>query len=53
MIPFRREKKWVTKMLGCDFEIVYKIGKHNVVIDALSRKKEESKGSLCVIYSTI
>jgi hypothetical protein len=33
-----REKKWVTKMLGYDFEIIYKKGKHNVVADALSRK---------------
>jgi hypothetical protein len=26
-----------------------KKGKHNVVVDALSRKEEETKGSLCVI----
>jgi hypothetical protein len=38
------------KMLGYDFEIVYKKGKYNVVEDALSRKEEETKGSLCAIY---
>jgi hypothetical protein len=36
------KEKWVTKMLGYDFEIIYKNGKHNVVVDALSRKEEET-----------
>ena len=36
-------------MLGYDFEIIYKKGKHNVVADALFRKEEETEGSLCVI----
>jgi len=39
------QKKWVTKMLGYDYEIVYKKGKENVVVDALSRKFEDD-GSL-------
>ena len=38
------EQKWVTKLFGYDYEIVYKKGKENVVVDALSRKYEE--GSL-------
>ena len=28
-------------MLGYDFEIIYKKGKQNVVVDALSRKDED------------
>jgi hypothetical protein len=43
------QQKWVTKMLAYDFEIIYKKGKHNIVADALSRKEEETKGSLCAI----
>ena len=35
------QQKWVTKMLGYDFEIIYKKGKQNVVAAALSRKDED------------
>ena len=31
----KEQQKWVTKMLGYDFEIIYKKGKLNVVADAL------------------
>ena len=34
-------KKWVTKMLGYDIEIIYKTGKQNMVLDALLRKYED------------
>jgi hypothetical protein len=30
------QKKWVTKLFGYDYEIIYKKGKDNVVVDALS-----------------
>ena len=43
------QQKWVTKILGYDFEIVYKKGKKNVVADALSIKDEYVKAFLCVI----
>ena len=42
-------KKWVTKMLGYDFEIIYKKGKKNVVADALSRNDEDVEAFLCAI----
>ena len=43
------QQKWVTKMLGYDFEIIYKKGKQNVVVDALSRKDEDVEALLCAI----
>jgi hypothetical protein len=39
------KQKWVTKIFGYDYEIIYKKGKENVVADALSQKYEE-EGSL-------
>ena len=44
------QQKWVTKMLGYEFEIIYKKGKLNVIADALSRKNEEVEALLCAIY---
>jgi hypothetical protein len=35
--------------LGYDFEIIYKNGKQNVVVDALSRKDEDVEAFLCAI----
>jgi hypothetical protein len=35
----------VTKLFGYDYEIIYKKGKDNVVVDALSRKYED-EGSI-------
>jgi hypothetical protein len=43
------QQKRVTKILGYDFEIVYKKGKQNVVADALSRKDEDVESFLCAI----
>ena len=48
-ISSEEQQKWVTKMLGYDFEIIYKKGKLNVVADALSRKDEDVEALLCVI----
>ena len=48
-ISSEEQQKWVTKMLGYDFEIIYKKGKQNVVADALSRKDEDVEALLCAI----
>jgi hypothetical protein len=39
------KQKWVTKLFGYDYEIIYKKGKDNVFVDALSQKYED-EGSL-------
>jgi hypothetical protein len=36
-----KKQKWVTKLFGYDYEIIYNKGKDNVVADALSRKYED------------
>ena len=40
------KQKWVTKMLGYDFEIIYKKGKQHFIEDALSRKYEDVEALL-------
>ncbi|KAK8926336.1 hypothetical protein KSP39_PZI018278 [Platanthera zijinensis] len=40
------QQKWVTKLLGYDYEIVYHRGKENVVADALSRLPEAALSHL-------
>jgi hypothetical protein len=45
----KEQQKWVTKILGYDFEIIYKKEKKNVVADALSRKDEYFEAFLCAI----
>ena len=44
-----KQQKWVTKMLGYDFEIIYKKWKQNMVEDALSRKYEDVVTLLCAL----
>ena len=48
-ISSEEQQKWFTKMLGYDFEIIYKKGKLNVVSNALSRKDEQVEALLCAI----
>jgi hypothetical protein len=44
-ISSQEQQKWVTKLFGYDYEIIYKKGKDNVMVDALSQKYED-EGSL-------
>jgi hypothetical protein len=48
-LSLEEQQKWVTKVLGYDFEIIYKKGKQNVVAYALSRKDEDVEAFLCAI----
>jgi hypothetical protein len=43
--PHRKKQKWVNILFGYDYEIIYKKGKDNVVVDAVSQKYED-EGSL-------
>jgi hypothetical protein len=51
-ISSSEQQKWVTKLFGYDYEIIYKKGKDNVVADALSQNYEE-EGSLFSLSFTI
>ena len=43
-----QQNKWLAKMLGYDYEIVYKKGHENVVADALSRHFKEDNTLLVI-----
>ena len=46
-ISTEAQQRWIMKLMGYDFTIEYKIGRHNLVADGLSRR--ESSSSLCAI----
>ena len=49
ILYLEKQQKWVTKMLGYDFEIIYKKGKKNVVAYALLRKDEDVEALFCAL----
>ena len=50
ILSSEEQQKWVTKMLGFDFEIIYKNWKQNVVANALSKKNGDAESFICVIF---
>ena len=47
----KEKKKWVTNMLGYDFEIIYRKGKQNVVANAFRGISRSKMGLLRKIYN--
>ncbi|KAF8407600.1 hypothetical protein HHK36_006734 [Tetracentron sinense] len=43
------QQKWVSKLVGYDYEIVYRSGRENVVADALSRRQEDGQSFMISI----
>ena len=49
ILSLEEQKKWVTNMLGYDFDIIYRKGKQNFVANSLSRKDEDVEALFCAI----
>jgi hypothetical protein len=51
-LSYPEQNKWLTKMLGYDYEIIYKKGKDNIRTNAFSRQHEED-GSLFTLSLSV
>lgn len=41
-ITTANQQEWMAKLLGCDFEVIYKVGVENKIVGTLSRQHEEA-----------
>ena len=46
-----REQKWLSKLIGCDFEIHHRSGKENKATDVLSRMNESIEKAIMMVIS--
>ena len=49
LLSLEEQKKGVTNMLDYDFDIIYRKGKQNFVVDTLSRQDEDVEALFCAI----
>ena len=50
-ISIPMQQKWLSKFIGYDFEICFRSGKENKVVDSLSRMNEPSKKAIVMAIS--